>query len=135
MSSDETIKSLNKLNKFLDEKNISFIIFDDLTSGNISKEDYYIVQDKLQCLKGLINEFHRLQHKNSSILINNDEQIEDSEFDNNLKYIYPEFFFSLNYLKNVNVVRLIFEGGMADIKKKVKKFVYFLHLFFLNTFC
>ena len=40
---DETIKSLSKLNSFLDENNISCIISDDTTLDNIYKENEYIV--------------------------------------------------------------------------------------------
>ena len=108
---DETIKSLSKLNSFLDENNISCIISDDTTLDHIYKEDDYIVQDKLQCLRGLINEFQRLQQKSSSIFNNDEQQGDESDFDNSFKYIYPEFFFSLNYLKNINVEKLIFEAG------------------------
>ena len=85
----------------MNEKNINCIISDDTTLDHIYKEDDYIVQDKLQCLRGLINEFQRLQQKHSSILINDEEQDDESDFDNSLKYTYPEFFFSLNYLKNI----------------------------------
>ena len=95
----------------MDENNISCIISDDTTLDHIYKEDDYIVQDKLQCLRGLINEFQRLQQKSSSIFNNDEQQGDESDFDNSFKYIYPEFFFSLNYLKNINVEKLIFEAG------------------------
>ena len=63
----------------------------------------------------------RLQQKHSSIFIYEDEQINDSNTDNCLKYSYPEFFFSLNLLKNIHVEKLIFKKS-DDPGNKVSEF-------------
>lgn len=71
----------------------------------------------------------KITTKNSSNLIYEDEQINDSDTDNCLKYSYPEFFFSLNLLKNIE--KLIFKKS-DDPGNKVS--VFFLFALFRNTF-
>ena len=112
---------MNKLNKFLDENNISCLFSDYTSLDHIQNEEDYNVQDKLQCLRGSINEFQRLQQKHSSISIYEDEKINDSNTDNCLKYSYPEFFFSLNLLKNIHIEKLIFKKS-DDPGNKVSEF-------------